>query len=82
MDDSISLCLDSPMEPFLSHSVRLVLSEIVVIFGWSHLRRMDSHIIILVEYMSNLLCIPIELFTSYKDRPDAPIVILGHISLL
>ena len=64
-DDSISFCLDTPGKPFLSRSVRLILSDIVVILGWSHLKRMDSHITISVEYMSDLLRIPIELFVSH-----------------
>ena len=57
-DDLISFCPDSPMEPFLSHSVRLMLSDIIVILGWSYPRCIDSHIIIAVEYMSDLLYIP------------------------
>ena len=69
------------MEPFLSHSVRLMLSDIVMILWWSYLRRIDSHIIISMEYMSDLLCIPIKLFLSYQDRLDALVAILGHISL-
>ena len=32
--------------------------------------------------MSDLLCIPMELFSSYHDRLDTYDVILGHISLL
>ena len=64
----------------MSHSVKLILSDIVVILGRSNLRRMDSHITISVEYMSDLLRIPIELFTSHQDRPDTSDAILGHIS--
>ena len=82
VDDSISFCPDTSGEPFLSHSVRLILSDIVVILGWSYLRRIGSHITISVEYMSNLLCVPIELFMSHQDRPDALVAILGHISLI
>ena len=81
VDDLLSFCLDSPVESFLSHSFRLVLSDIVVIFGWSYLRCIASHIIISVEYMLDLLYIPIELFSSYQDRPDTLVAILGHISL-
>ena len=33
-----------------------------------------------VKYMSDLLYIPIELFSSYQDKPDALVAILGHIS--
>ncbi|RVW99488.1 hypothetical protein CK203_038488 [Vitis vinifera] len=45
------------VEPFLSHSVRLMLFDIVMILGRSYPRCIDSHIIISVEYMSDLLCI-------------------------
>ena len=69
------------MGPFLSHSVRFILSDIVVILWWSYLRCIDSHIIISVEYMSNLLYIPMGLFLSHRDRLDALVAILGHISL-
>ena len=51
------------MEHFLSHSVMLILFDIVVILWWSYLRRMDFHIIISMEYMSNLLYIPISSVT-------------------
>ena len=80
-DDLLSFCLDSPVEPFLSHSVKLMFSDIVVILGRSYPRSIDSHIIILVEYISDLLYIPIELFSSYQDRPDALVSTMGHIFL-
>ena len=41
----------------------------------------DSHIIISGEYMSDLLYIPAELFSSHQDRLDDLVAILGHISL-
>ena len=66
---------DSLEEPFLSHLVRLILSNIVVILWWSYLRRIDSHIIISVKYMLDLLYIPIELFSSHQDRPDVLVAI-------
>ena len=69
------------MEPFLIHSIRLILSNIVMIIGWSHLRCIDSNIIISVEYMSDLLYIPMELLSSYQDGIDVLVAILGHISL-
>ena len=69
------------MESFLSHSVRLILSDIIVILWWSCLRRIDSHIIISVEHMSDLLYIPIKLFLSHQDRPDVLVAILRHIFL-
>ena len=62
--------------------VKLILYDIVVILGRSYLRHMDSHITISVEYMSDLLRIPIELFASHQDRPGTSNAILGHISLL
>ena len=34
-----------------------------------------------MEYMSDLLYIPIELFSSHQDRPDVLVAILGHIFL-
>ncbi|RVW75364.1 hypothetical protein CK203_052953 [Vitis vinifera] len=82
VDDSISFCPDAPGEPFLRRLVRLILYDIVVILGQSYLRHMDSHITILVEYMSDLLRIPIELFASHQDKPGTSDAILGHISLL
>ena len=69
-------------EPFLSHSVRLILFDIVMILRQSYLRRMDSHITISVEYMLDLLRIPIELFASHQGRPGTSDAILGHISLI
>ena len=69
------------MEPFLSHFVRLILSDIVVILGWSYIGCIDSYIIISVEYMLDLLYISIELFSSHQDRPDTLVAILGHIFL-
>ena len=69
------------MESFLSHSVRLILSDIIVILWWSCLRHIDYHIIILVEHMSDLLYVPIELFSSHQDGPDVLVAILGHIFL-
>ena len=81
VDDLFLFYDDSLVEHFLNHSVRLILSDIFMILWWSYLRRMDSHIIISIEYTSDLLYIPIELFSSYQDRPDALVAILGHISL-
>ena len=80
-DGLLSFCLDYPMEPFSSHSVKLIFSYIVTILRWSYLRCIDSYIIISMKYMSNILYIPMELFSSYQDRPDALVSILGHIFL-
>ena len=80
-DDLLSLCPDSQVEPFLSHLVRLLLYDIIMILGWSYLKRIDSHIIISVKYMSDLLYIPIKLFSSYQDKLEALVAIIGHISL-
>ncbi|KAL6315068.1 hypothetical protein AAG906_030921 [Vitis piasezkii] len=80
--DSISFCPDTSGKPFLSHSVRLILSNIVVILGRSYLWHTDSHSTISVEYMSDLLRIPIELFVSHQDRLGTFDAILGHISLI
>ena len=79
VDDLISFCPDSPLEPFLSHFVKLILSDIVVILRWSYFRCIGSHIAISMKYMSDLLCIPMELFLSYQDRPGTFDAILGHI---
>ena len=70
------------MEPFLRHSVGPIFSDIVMILGWSYLRHIDPHIIILGEYSSDLLYIPTELFSSHQDGLDALVAILGHISVL
>ena len=72
---------DSLVEPLLSHSVKLILFDIVVILWWSYLRRINSHIIISMEYISDLLCIPIKLFLSHQDRSDLLVAILGHTFL-
>ena len=80
--DSILFCLDSSMEPFLGHLVILILLDVVVIFRLSYFEYIDSHIIILVGCMSNLLYIPVELFSSCQDRSDISDAIWGHISLL
>ena len=81
VNDLLLFCHDSPMGSFLSHSVRFILSDIVVILWWSYLRCIKSHIIISVEYMSNLLYISMGLFLSHRNRLDALVAILGHISL-
>ena len=72
---------DPLVEPLLGHTVKLILSDIVMILWWSYLRRIDSHIIISVEYMSDLLCIHIELLWSHQDGPNVLVAILGHIFL-
>ena len=64
-DDLTSLCLDSPVEPFLSHSVGTIFFDVVMILGCSYLRCIDSHIIISAEYRSDLLYVLIESFSSY-----------------
>ncbi|RVW80764.1 hypothetical protein CK203_050704 [Vitis vinifera] len=77
--DLTSLCLDSPMGPFLSHSVGAIFYDVVMILGCSYLRCIDSRIIISAKYRSDLLYVLIESFSSYQDRPDAFVAILGHI---
>ena len=78
-NDLTSLCLDSPVEPFLSHSIRPIFSDVVMILRCSYLRCIDSRIIISTEYGSDLLYVPIESFLSYQDRLDALVAIMGHI---
>ena len=82
VDDSVSFCHDSQMDFSLSRFIGLTLYDIITIFGWSHLRLVDSHIIISSDHMSDLLCIPIELFMSHQDRSGTSDAILGHISFL
>ena len=65
----------------MSLLVRLIFFDIVVILRWSYSRRIGSHITISVEYMSDLLRIPIELLASHQDRPGTSNAILGHIPL-
>ena len=48
------------MEPFLSHSVGPIFSDVIMILRCSYLRCKDSRIIISVEYRSDLLYVPIE----------------------
>ena len=64
----------------MSISVRLTFFGIIMILGWSRLGRMDSHIIISLEYMLDLLCIPIELLMGHQDISGTSDAILGHIS--
>ena len=78
-DDSLPFRLDSHVEPFLRHSVELVFFDVVMILGCSYLRCVDFCIIISLGYRSDLLYVPIESFSSYQDRPDALVAILGHI---
>ena len=70
------------MDFLLSHFIRLILLDVIVIFVWSHLGLMDSHIIILSECMSDLLCIPLELLMSHQDRLSTFDAVLGHIYLI
>ena len=58
VDDLLSFCLDSSVESSLSHSIRLVFSNIVMILGWSYPKCLDPHVYISEEYMSDLLYIP------------------------
>ena len=69
-------------EPLLSLSARSTFSGIIVVLGWSYLRRVDSRITISAEYMLDTLYVPMELFLTYQDRSDISDAILGHISLL
>ena len=73
---------DPPVEPFLSHSVGPIFSDVVMILGCGYLICINFHIIVSVEYMSDLLYVSIESLSSYQDRPDALVAILGHISSL
>ena len=79
IDDSISFCPDSLVEPLLSLSVRLIFSDIVMILRWSYSRCIGSHITISVKYMSDILYIPMELFLSYQGRSGTSDAMLGHI---
>ena len=63
----------------MSLSIRLTFSDIVMILGWSYSKRIDSHITILVEYMSDLLCTPMGLFLSYQDGSGTSDAMLGQI---
>ena len=75
-------CPDSMVEPLLSLLVRLIFSDIVMILRWSYSRCIGSHITISMEYMSDLLYIPMELFLSYQGISGTSDVMLGHISLI
>ena len=70
------------MEPFLSLSAGFTFPDIVTIRGQSYLRREDSRVTILAEYMIDPLCVPMELSLSYQDRSDISDAILGHIFLI
>ena len=70
------------MEPLLSLSARFTFSDIVVILGLSYLRRVDSRITIIEEYMLDPLYVPMDLSLSYQDRLDVFDAILGHVFLI
>ena len=70
------------MEPFLSLSAEFTFPDIFAIRGQSYLKREDSCVTILAEYMLDPLYVPIELLLSYQDRLDTYDAILGHISLI
>ena len=70
------------VEPLLSLSARFTFSDIVMILERSYLRRVDSYVTISAEYILDHLYVPMELFSTYQDRPDTSDVILGHISLI
>ena len=70
------------MDPLLSLSARFTFSDIVVILGWSYLRRMDSRVTILAKYMLDPLYVPMELSLSYHDRLDVSNAIPRHIFLI
>ncbi|RVW81098.1 Transposon Ty3-I Gag-Pol polyprotein [Vitis vinifera] len=73
---------DPPVEPFLSHSVGPIFSDVVMILGCGYLICINFHIIVSVEYMSDLLYVSIESLSSYQDRPDALVAITGAYFLL
>ena len=66
----------------MSPSTKFTVFGIVVILGLSYLGCLDSHVIILVGYISDLLRIPMEFLLGYQDESDIFDVTLGHISLL
>ena len=66
----------------MSLSAEFAFPDIVAIRRQSYLRREDSCVTILVEYMLDPLYVPIELLLSYQDRLDTYDAILGHISLI
>ena len=68
--------------PFLESFIKAHTFWYCCDFWMGSSQRMDSHIIISVGYMSDLLYTPMELFLSYQDRPDTSDAILGHISLI
>ena len=70
------------IEPFLGLSAGFAFPDIVVILGRSYLRRVDSRVTILAEYMLDHLCVPMELSLSYQNRSDISDAILGRIFLI
>lgn len=79
VDDLALFCHDPPVDLTLSRFIRLTPSDVSVIFVWSHLGLIDSHIIISSECMSDLLCIPMELLMSHQDISGTFDATLGHI---
>ena len=66
---SIFVLLWFPSGAFLSHSVRLILSDTIVILWWIYFQHIISHIIISVEYMSDFLDILIGVSLSQWHTP-------------
>ena len=65
VDDLSLFYHDFLAEPFLHHSIRLILSDIVVILRWSYFRHIVFHVIISVEHMSDFLDILIRVSLSW-----------------
>ena len=61
---------------------QILLSDIVVVLGRSYVECPDPHVTISVGYISDLLRIPMVLFSSYQGGSGTFDAILGHISLL
>ena len=61
---------------------QILLSDIVAVLGQSYVECLDPHIAILVGYISDLLRIPMVLFSGYQGGSGTSNAILGHISLL
>ena len=61
---------------------QILLSDTGAVLGRSYVECLDPHVTISVGYISDLLRIPMVLFSGYQGGSGTSNAILGHISLL
>ena len=61
---------------------QILLSDTVAVLGRSYVECLDPHIAISVGYISDLLRIPMVLFSGYQDGSGTSDAIMGHIAFI